>query len=153
MDRAKTIMRLRFLLLLALAVSGCDLPVDQAELPGLYEFQLNNVKQQVTITGDGKYTNAFYRDGELIWLDQGDWTYERDTRGVTFEKFRIDIPGHDIASVRRYGGIPKYGDVPIRGYHFFVPEKTLFGIKKLCFDRDVDFCFKTDRRSEYNPNK
>ncbi|TAK40703.1 MAG: hypothetical protein EPO27_20575 [Betaproteobacteria bacterium] len=119
---------MRSLLLFTLTVSGCARSVDQAELPGRYEFRLDSLAQQVTIAGDGKYTNAFYRSGELIWSDQGDWTYEREKQGVTFAQFRFGIPGHSTQP----------------GYWFVVPEKSLVGIKKLCFDPDLYYCFKAD---------
>ena len=65
------------LFLLVLAVAGCTRGMDKAEIPGLYEFGIDNVKQKITIGADGKYTNAFYRDGALVWSDQGAWTRNR----------------------------------------------------------------------------
>lgn len=115
------------LLIFILAVAGCSRGVDRAELPGRYEFSLDNVKQQVTITADGNYANALYRDNALMWSEQGVWTYEEagGQRGIMLGKFRF--------------GIPEYAS---GGSWFVVPEKKLTGVKALCFDPDLDRCFR-----------
>ncbi len=114
-------------LLIALALAGCSRGVDKAELPGRYEFSLDKVKQQVTIGADGKYANEFYRDSALVWSEQGAWTYEEagGRRGIMLGKFRF--------------GIAEYSS---GGNWFVVPEKTLTGVKALCFDSDLDRCFR-----------
>ncbi len=121
-------MMARFSLLFVLALAGCTRGVDKAELPGRYEFSIDNLKQQITINADGTYTNAVYRDGTLSWSDQQTWDYEkvRGEFGVTFNKFTFNIPGFSSGS----------------GYWFVVPEKTLTGTKELCFDPDLYRCFK-----------
>ncbi len=117
------------LLILALAVGGCSRGVDRAELLGRYEFALDNIKQQVTIGADGKYANVLYRDNALVWSEQGVWTYyEAVGKGHTeiiLDKFKF--------------GIPEYAS---GGSWFVVPEKTLAGVKALCFDPDLDRCFR-----------
>jgi hypothetical protein len=121
----------RYAFLCVLALAGCTREVDKAELPGRYEFSVDNLKQQITISADGKYTNALYRDGTLSWSDQRTWDYEKvqGKFGVTFNEFRFGIPG--------------YSSQP--GYWFVVPEKTLTGVKELCFDPDNLYqCFRTD---------
>jgi hypothetical protein len=116
-------------LIFILAVAGCSRGVDKAELPGRYEFSLDNMKQQVTIGADGKYSNALYRGGALVWSEQGVWTYyEAAKKGRTeimLDKFRF--------------GIPEYAS---GGSWFVVPEKTLTGVKALCFDPDLNRCFR-----------
>ncbi len=123
-------MSCRILLLLLLGtVAGCSRGVGKTELPALYRFISGNVKQEVTINADGNYLNAFYRNGMLVWSDQWRWEYEEHAGefGVTFTNFRF--------------GIAEHSDVP--GYWFVVPEKTLTGVKRLCFDPDLDQCFDT----------
>ena len=116
------------LLIFALAVAGCSRGVDRAEVPGRYEFSLDNIKQQVTIGADGKYANAFYRDGALVWSEQGVWTYYKATEGrteIVLDTFKF--------------GISEYAS---GGSWFVVPEKTITGVKALCFDPDLDRCFR-----------
>lgn len=119
----------KFLVLLAVMLAGCSRGLDKTELPGLYRFASDSLKQEVTVGADGTYVNTLYRDGKLVWLDQGDWAYEeqRGKTGVTFSKFRFGIPGHSTNP----------------GYWFVVPEKAFTGAKKLCFDPDLDHCFET----------
>lgn len=119
-----------FLLVLLLGtVASCSRGVGKTELPDIYRFASGNLKQEVTISPNGKYQNAFYREGTLVWLDRENWTYEdqKGQVGVTLTKFRFGIAGHS--------------DVP--GYWFVVPEKTLTGVKRLCFDPDLGKCFDT----------
>ena len=121
----------KLFLLFALVIAGCSRGVGQSELPGQYEFSLDNMKQQVTVGTDGKYANTFYRNGALVWSDQGTWTYEESVgkKGVAFAQFRF--------------GIPEYSSN--RGLWFVVPEKTFIGVKELCFDSDMDRCFQSTR--------
>ena len=118
-----------FLMLLLGAVAGCSRGVGKTQLPDIYRFVSGNLKQEVTISPDGKYLNAFYREGSLVWSDREGWAYEeqKGESGITLAKFRF--------------GIARHSDVP--GYWFVVPEKTLTGVKKLCFDPDLDQCFDT----------
>lgn len=118
-----------FFMMLALAVAGCSRGVDRADVPGRYEFSLDNIKQQVTLAVDGKYANALYRDGALVWSENGAWTYEEagGHRGIMLDKFRF--------------GISEYAS---GGSWFVVPEKTLTGVKALCFDPDLDRCFRAN---------
>lgn len=127
-DRAEKTMTRNLLLIFALAVAGCSRGVDRAEVPGRYEFSLDNVKQQVTIGADGKYANALYRNGALVWSEQGVWTYYEAAKGhteIVLDKFRF--------------GISEYAS---GGSWFVVPEKTITGVKALCFDPDLDRCFR-----------
>jgi hypothetical protein len=119
-------------MLAALVVAGCSSGVEQSELPGQYEFFLGDMKQQVTVSADGKYSNAFYRGGARVWSDQGAWTVEESAgkKGIAFKEFRF--------------GIPEYSSN--RGLWFVVPEKTLTGVKELCFDSDLGRCFQSDKR-------
>ena len=118
----------KLLLFLLVAIAGCSRGVDKAELPGLYSVESDSLKQEVTIRADGKYVNAFYRDGKLAWSDQGDWAYEeqRGKTGITFTKFRFGMPGHSTEP----------------GYWFVLPEKSVSGAKRLCFDPDLNRCFE-----------
>lgn len=133
-------------LLLALALAGCSRSVEQSEVPGLYEFALDNMRQQVTVSAEGKYVNAFYRDGALVWSDQGQWTYEKSAgeKGIAFAEFRFGIPEYSPASLGgpEYSGMPKLPDSSNRGLWYVVPEKTLTGTRKLCFDPDLGRCFQ-----------
>jgi hypothetical protein len=121
-----------FTMLAALVVGGCSSGVEQSELPGQYEFSLEGMKQQVTVSADGKYSNAFYRDGAPVWSDQGTWTFEESAgkKGIAFMEFRF--------------GIPEYSSN--RGLWFVVPEKTLTGVKELCFDSDLGRCFRSGKQ-------
>ncbi len=122
------ISRLLLLLLFGM-VSSCSCGVGKAELPDVYRFISGNLTQEITIGRDGKYLNAFYREGALVWSDRESWEYEEQEgqAGVTLSKFRFGIAGHS--------GVP--------GYWFVVPERTLAGVKKLCFDPDLNQCFST----------
>jgi len=118
----------KLLLFLLVAAAGCSRDVDKADLPGRYSVESDSLKQEITIRVDGKYVNAFYRDGKLIWSDQGDWAHEeqKGKRGITFSGFRFGIPGHSAEP----------------GYWFVLPEKSLWGAKRLCFDPDLNRCFE-----------
>ncbi len=131
---------LNLMLLLALAVVSCFRGVTKAELPGFYEFQIKNVKQQITVGADGTYTNALYRDGALVWSDQETWSYDEwdGEKGICFNEFRFGIPDHDFTP-----WFLDLGRSSRRGFWFVVPEKTPSGIRELCFDPDLDRCFQT----------
>lgn len=137
----------RYLVLLfALVLASCSRGVEQPELPERYEFSLDNMKQQITIGADGKYTNAFYRDGALVWSDQGKWTYEElsGEKRIAFAQFRFGIPEYSPArsGAPEYSEMPKLPESSGRSFWFVVPEKTLAGIRELCFDPDLDRCFQ-----------
>lgn len=118
------------LLIFVLAVAGCSRGVDRTELPGRYEFSLNNMKQQVTLSADGKYVNVLYHGDALVWSEQGTWTYyETVGKGHT-----------EIILAKFKFGISEYAS---GGSWFVIPEKTLMGVKRLCFDPDLDQCFDT----------
>lgn len=126
-DRAENTMIPNLLLIFVLAVAGCSRGVDRAEVPGRYHFSLDNIKQQVTIGTDGKYANALYRNGALVWSEHGVWTYEeaQGHKGIMLSKFKF--------------GISEYAS---GGSWFVVPERTFTGVKALCFDPDLDRCFR-----------
>jgi len=133
-------------LLFALVLAGCSRSVEQSELTGQYEFSLENMKQQITIGADGKYTNAFYRDGALVWSDQGRWTYDKlaGKKGVAFAEFEFGIQEYSPAKLGNpeYSGMPRLPDSSSRSLWYVVPEKTLTGVRELCFDPDLDRCFQ-----------
>lgn len=120
----------RLLLLFSLLALGCSRGVGQSELPGQYEFALDNMKQQIRISADGKYSNTYYRDGILVWSDQGTWNHEEAAgeKGIALMEFRFGVPEYAIN----------------RGLWFVVPEKTFSGVRKLCFDPDLNRCFQHD---------
>lgn len=120
-------MKRRLVMLLAMVIVGCTRHLERDDIPGAYEFQFDNLKQRITVAADGKYTNALYQGEALMWSDEGVWTYEEKQKGVTFAQFRFGVPGHS----------------PRRGYWFVVPQNTLTGIKQLCFDPDLDRCFRS----------
>jgi hypothetical protein len=121
-------MNRKLLLVSVVAFAGCSRGFDRAELPGVYSFEVDGVKQEVTIEADGKYANVLYREGRLVWSDRGEWAYEEHNGkvGVTLGKFRFGIPGHSAVS----------------GYWFVSPEKSFSGARRLCFDLDLDRCFE-----------
>lgn len=133
-------------LLLALVLASCSRGVEQPELPGQYEFSLDNMKQQIMIYADGKYSNAFYRDGALVWSDQGRWTYEKlaGEKRIAFAQFKFGIPEYSPARFGdpEYSEMPKLSESSGRSFWFVAPEKTLTGIRELCFDPDLDRCFR-----------
>ena len=118
------------MLLLFLGVTGCSRSVGKAEMPGVYEFRIDNIRQQITVRSDGTYANVFYRGNVLVWSDHGAWTYEdhQGNEGILFAKFRFGIPEHSA----------------LRGFWFVVPGKTIAGDKELCFDPDLNQCFRQD---------
>ena len=132
--------------LLAFLLASCSRSVERSELLGQYEFSLDNMKQKITIDADGKYTNAFYRDSALVWSDQGRWTYEKLTgeKRIAFAQFRFGIPEYSPArfGAPEYSEMPKLPESSGRSFWFVVPEKTLTGIRELCFDPDLDRCFQ-----------
>ena len=105
---------------------GCTRGINQSELPGQYDFSLGNARQQITIRADGHYFNTFYRNGTLSWSDQGTWEYKNagGEKGILLNRFKF--------------GFQEYSS---GGTWFVVPEKTLLGKRKLCFDSDLDRCF------------
>lgn len=118
------------LLLFSLAVAGCSRGMNQAELPGRYEFSYDTTKQHVTLGVDGTYTNTFYKDNRLVWSEKETWIYYKETKGysaIRLEHFRF--------------GLSEYTS---GGSWFAVPEKTLTGVKRLCFDPDLYRCFDTE---------
>lgn len=133
-------------LILILVLAGCSREVDQSELPGQYQFSLDNMRQQVTVSTEGKYVNAFYRDGALVWSDQGKWAYETSAgkKGVAFAEFRFGIPEYSPARLdsHEYSEIPKLPDSSSRSLWYVVPEKTITGTRELCFDPDLGRCFQ-----------
>lgn len=118
----------KFLMLFMVAIAGCSRGFNKAELPGIYAFERDSLKQEITISADGKYLNTLYLDGKPAWSDQGGWVYEdlSGKTGATFTKFRFGVPGH----------------AAVPGYWFVVPEKSVTGVRRLCFDPDLDRCFE-----------
>ena len=140
-------MSCRLFVLVALVVAGCSRGVEQPEVPGQYEFSLENMKQQIIVSADGKYSNSFYRDGVLVWSDQGTWIYDKagGENGISFEGFRFGMPEYSSSQLARNLALNLGFVVPERGVWFVVPEKTLFGVKKICFDPDDRYrCFRSD---------
>src|SRR5262245_29333945 len=128
----RSAMKRRVIVLFALALTSCSRGVEKPEVPRFYEFATDDTKQQIAISADGKYVNTLYRRGAAVWSDQSDWAYEiRNGEGsVTFTRFRFGIPGHSSQP----------------GYWFVIPEKTFTGNIRLCFDPDLDLCFRAKSR-------
>ena len=124
--------------LLFLVFLGCTQAVERREISGIYDFKLENIKQKVVIGEDGKYVNKFFRDDILVWADNGTWTYEKAGKqtGIALAEFRFALPEYSLVKY----GIP--GNSSGRGLWFVVPEKTVSGMKQLCFDPDLDRCFR-----------
>jgi hypothetical protein len=119
---------LLLLLLLLVALAGCSRELDTAGLPGVYRYEGDGVKQEITVSANGKYRNVLYLEDRLMWSDEEDWEYEQVSGkfGITFSKFRFGIPGHR----------------PLSGYWFVEPERSSSGVKRLCFDPDLNRCFE-----------
>jgi len=121
-------MKYSIMVLLAFLLGGCSRVVDEADLPGVYVFEGNKLRQQITLKKNGEYLNALYGGGVLSWTETGTWVYEQEggKSGITFSKFKF--------------GLKDTPDVP--GYWFVVPEKTIAGRRQLCFDIDLNRCFE-----------
>jgi hypothetical protein len=121
-------MKYSAVLLLAFLLGGCSRGLDRADLPGVYVFDGSGLRQQITLNMNGEYLNALYADGALSWTETGKWIYEQQgsKSGVTFSNFRF--------------GLKDTSDRP--GLWFVVPEKTIAGQKQLCFDIDLNRCFR-----------
>ena len=74
-----------------LVFTGCSWEVDKSDLPGIYEFEENGVKQQVTMMANGEYTNALYVKDTLSWTDTGNWNYEEHAGEIGVCIFKIQI--------------------------------------------------------------
>lgn len=122
---------------LVLLLSGCFRGVNKADLPGTYAFEENGLKQEITINANGRYSNTLFSNGAVIWSDAGGWVYETvaGETGITFGDFRSGV---DDTSVKF--GLDKTFNLP--GYWFVVPERTFFGHKQICFDKDANKCFQ-----------
>ena len=44
-----------------------------AEIPGEYDFALENVSQVIAVSRDGTYQNVVYVGGKKSWSDRGSW--------------------------------------------------------------------------------
>jgi hypothetical protein len=117
------------ILLVLLTLVGCSDAVEKSQIPGVYEFALNDLRQTIEIAADGRYTNTFQKAGVTVWSDQQAWVYEAQggKDGVTFTGFRFGIPGHPSAP----------------GMWFVVPDKRFSGAKELCFNSDLGRCFRS----------
>jgi hypothetical protein len=110
-------------------IAGCSFSLGKNDLPSSYRFISGNLKQEISISANGNYSNVFYREGVVVWSDQSKWEYENHAGdfGVVFANFRF--------------GFEERSD--LIGYWFVVPEKNFTGVKKLCFDPDLNQCFET----------
>jgi hypothetical protein len=127
-------MRVMYCILMLFALVGCSRKLDVAEYPDVYEFTLENVRQEITIRADKTYSNKLYSKGVLVWSDVDEWEYEAPTKAgseeaLTFSRFRIGFEEYNRGDKRR-------------GYAVFGPEKSVLGVKKLCFDPDLYRCFE-----------
>ena len=99
-----------------------------ADVAGTYRFEGSAEVQEISVESNGHYVNSYFRDGSLIWRDEGKW--QRDEvggeQGITFSKFRFGLPDQSARP----------------GYWFVVPERVLFGNVRLCFDPDLGYCFE-----------
>jgi hypothetical protein len=107
---------------------ACSRRISPADLPGVFTAQMGAVSQQISVRADGTYSNVLYRDGKIEWSDENRWASElhSGTAGITFTEFRFGVPGYNAR----------------KGYWFVEPEWSFFGVKKLCFDPDLDRCFE-----------
>jgi hypothetical protein len=116
------------ILALALALAACGEGEIAGDVAGSYRFEGNGEAQAVTVGEDGSFANSYFRDGSLVWRDKGTW--ERDEaggeEGITFSKFRFGLADHAAQP----------------GYWFAVPERSLSGNMRLCFDPDLGHCFE-----------
>jgi hypothetical protein len=116
--------------LLVLSLSACRDSETLGDVAGAYSYEENGEAQAVTVEKDGSYVNSYFRDGSLVWRDEGRW--QRDEidgeRGVTFAEFRFGFAGHS--------GRP--------GYWFVAPERSFSGNMRLCFDLDLGHCFERE---------
>lgn len=120
--------RLPILCLMFLSLAACGEDNAAADIAGTYSFEAEGEAQTLDIGGDGHFVNSYYRDGALVWRDEGAWTFYvagRET-GVTFEDFRLGL-ADEFAE---------------RGYWFVAPERTWLGATRFCFDRDDDRCLE-----------
>lgn len=120
-------MKKDYFFLAALLLAGCDGKIDADSIAGIYVYEDDHVMQTIQIERDFSYTNVAYQDGEKLWSDRSNWEIDRivDDEGISFESFRFAMPNHSELS----------------GYWFVVPEKSLVGQIKLCFDPDLNLCF------------
>jgi hypothetical protein len=124
--------RWHLVLLLTVVLAGCWGEPQQTDLPGVYAFAKDGVRQEITIDADGSYTNSLYRDGALVWSDKGRWEYGR-LKGkpmmVTFEQFR-----NGVKDRQPFPGV--------RGFWAVEPERSWRGAIVFCFDLDLGHYFE-----------
>jgi hypothetical protein len=111
------------------ALAGCWSAPDRAALVGAYAFEKADTKQEINLNPDGTYSSRLFKNGVAVWSISGKWEYETvaGETGVIFEKFKFGIEG--------YGAVGP-------GFWFVIPERALTGSIKLCFDSDLDYCFR-----------
>ena len=115
------------LLLLSLAACGDD--DADIGIAGTYSFEADGEAQTIAISDDGHFVNSYYRDGALVWRDEGAWapyTVGQD-KGIAFEDFRLGV--NDAS--------------PKRGYWFVAPERNWLGAARFCFDPDLGRCLES----------
>lgn len=124
--------RYSILLLFALLLGACSRAVGKADVPGVYVFESKELRQRITVGRNDEYLNELYADGVLSWAETGTWAFEQEggKNGISFSMFRFGL--RDLSSTR--------------GYWFVVPEKTITGRRRLCFDTDLDRCFEAVER-------
>lgn len=109
-------------------ISACGDQGPVTNVAGSYHFERSSEVQEISVESSGHYVNSYFRDGSLVWRDEGKW--QRDEvggeQGITFSKFRFGLPDQSARP----------------GYWFVVPERALFGNVRLCFDPDLGCCFE-----------
>lgn len=109
-------------------LSACGEQNPLADVAGTYRFEGSAEVQEISVESDGHYANSYFRDGGLVWRDEGEWEPDEvaGEKGVTFAEFRFGLAGHSTRP----------------GYWFVVPERSFFGNARLCFDPDLGYCFE-----------
>jgi hypothetical protein len=115
------------LIILLLGLLGCVQDFNPSALSGIYHYAEGNIKQEIRIEPAGMYTNSLQQNGVEIWNEKNTWVLGKnhDRSRVIFSNFKF--------------GIPLVTEV--KGFWSVEPEKSLLGVKKLCFDNDLNRCF------------
>lgn len=113
---------------LLLLLACCSRDVVQDEFPGVYRFDFGEGTEVIEVKSDGTYSNSLYTGKTLDWEDAGTWSVDNkmESVGITFNRFRFGVPDRSH----------------VQGYWFVIPERSILGHKRLCFDLDLGRCFE-----------
>lgn len=128
------------ILLSLIFLAACDEREAASDIAGTYRFEGKGETQEIAVEEGGRYVNSYFRDGALIWRDEGVWEHDEagNEKGITFEEFRFGLDDHSP----RHSDFGLKDNFPRRGYWFVVPERSFLGSARLCFDPDLDHCFE-----------